>query len=196
MKNIFYIYGATLAASLVLASCNDSERRPGYVRGHPNQVAADRGKLEAEDRKKRDSGFTFETVANQYGEIKLAELAVRRSRTPEIRKLAERIIADHSASLNKLKTLAQARSFAVPVEENDGSKKMLEKISHSSANEFDEQWCAQLIGMHDESIGKFQERLNDTADRELKAYIGDILPLLKDHLKSLKGYRENLARQK
>ena len=196
MKKIFYIYSAAIAASLVLAACNDSERRAGYVRGHASQAAAAQGKPEAEEKKKRDSGFTFETVANQYGEIKLAELAVRRSRTPEIRKLAERIITDHSASLNELKTLAQTRHFAVPVEENDASKKMLEKISHSSATEFDEQWCAQLIGMHDESIGKFQERLNDTADQELKTYIGTILPLLKDHLKSLKRYRENLAHQK
>ncbi len=190
MKTIFYIHVVAIAASLFLISCNESRRgNAGFFSEDGDKAAAGSRKDEYDHKKQRDSEFVFETVANQYGEIKLAELAIQRSHTPAIKKLAEQMQTDHSATLNELKMLAQAKAISVPVEETDASKRELEKIADESGTEFDEQWCAQMIDMHEESIEKFEKRLDDTEDSDLKTYIAKTLAVLKDHRESLKRYR-------
>jgi putative membrane protein len=103
---------------------------------------------------------------------------------------------DHTASLNELKTLAQAKAISVPVQEPDASKRKMENIAEESGEEFDEEWCKEMMDMHDENIDRFEKRLDDTEDSELKAFIAKTLPVLKEHHESLRAYNQKLKGKK
>lgn len=183
-----------IAASLALLSCRHGN--DGDYAEDRNELAAESNEQKFQAETKRDADFVYDAVAAQFAEIKLAELANQRSHSNEVKQLAEKIQTDHSASLNQLKTLAQAKAISVPVEETDASERRLENIADESGDEFDQKWCGDMLDMHDESIGKFEKRLNNTEDAELKAYLEKSLPVLKQHKEALEACKENLKNHK
>ena len=186
VKNVCHLLA--IAASLSVLSCNELRRANDSNLNEVRNKAAEEsntGKFSGE--KQRDAEFVFEVIAATYGEIKLAELANQRSRTPQVKAIAHTMQSDHTISLNELKILAQARAISVPVEETDASKRKLQNIADESGEDFDKEWCEEMMDMHDISIDKFEKRLKDTDDPELKTFISKTLSVLKKHHESLKA---------
>lgn len=182
-----------IVASLLLAACNESRRgNDSNLNEDRNEAAQESNTDKFAGKKKRDADFVYEVVGSNYGEIKLAELANQRSRTPEVKDIAQKLQEEHTSSLNELKTLAQAKAISVPVEETDASKRKLEDLAEESGSEFDRAWVKEMIDMHEKSVKKFEDRLDDTEDAELRAYIDKTLPVLRKHLEDLEACRENL----
>jgi putative membrane protein len=195
MKKNYHILA--IAASLALVSCNESRRgNDSNLNEERNEAAAESNTDKFAGKKQKDADFVYEVVASSYGEIKLAELANQKSRTPEVKKIAEQLVTDHTSSLNELKTLAQAKAISVPVEEADASKRKLENIAEESGREFDEKWCKEMMDLHERDIDRFEKRMDDTEDPELKAFIRKTLAVLKDHHESLEGCEEALNNNK
>lgn len=195
MKGIYSIL--TIAASVMLLSCNESRRGTDSNVNEPrNEAAAEENKAKFEGKTQRDARFVFETVASNYGEIKLAELANQKSRSEEVKEVAQMILEDHTTALNELKTLAQAKAIEVPVEETESFHNKLENMAEESAEDFDEEWVKAMLDHHDTDIEKFEDRLEDTEDAELKAYINKMLPILKKHRERLEACREAMRNQK
>lgn len=186
-----------IAASVMLVSCNESRRgNDSNVNEPRNEAAAEENKDKFEGKKQRDARFVFEAVASNYAEIKLAELATQKSRSKEVKEIAEMILQDHTTSLNELKTLAQAKAIEIPVEEMKSFQNKLEDMADESAEDFDQEWVKEMEDHHDRSIDMFEERLQDTDDAELKGYINKTLPVLKKHHQSLEALQDKLRENK
>ena len=190
MKNYYVLI---VAALMVATSCNESRR------GNDSNLGEDRDEAAAEantdtfrGKKQKDADFVYEVVQSNYGEIKLAELADQKSRNAEVKKIAQMLLTDHTASLNDLKTVAQAKGISVPVEEADGSKRKLENIAEETDDEFERMWCKEMLDLHESSIKKFEDHLDKTEDQELKAFINKNLPALKAHREHLKACDKKL----
>lgn len=195
MRSIYQVL--TIAASLVVVSCEQAGRgNDSNLNEERDEAAAESNTDKFAGKTQKDADFVYEVVGSNYGEIKLAELANQRSRTPEVKKIAQALQTDHTASLNELKTLAQAKAISVPVQEPDASKRKMENIAEESGEAFDEQWCKEMMHMHDQNIDKFEKRLDDTEDPELKAFITKTLPVLKEHHESLRACNEKLKSKK
>ena len=184
MKKTYYILA--IAASLALVSCNESRRDDdSNLNEERNEAAAESNTDRFEGKKQRDADFVYEIVGASYGEIKLAELANQRSRTAEVKQIAQKLLTDHTASLNELKTLAQAKAISIPVEEADASKRKLENMAEEEGSDFDQEWVQEMIDLHEKDIDKFEDRLKQTDDPELKSFIIKTIPVLKTHHENL-----------
>jgi len=191
MKIIYQILA--IAASLVLISCNESRRgNDGNLNEERNEAAEESNTDKFAGKKQRDADFIYDAVASNYGEIKLAELANQRSRTENVKAIAQMLLTDHTSALNELKTLAQAKAISIPVEESDGSKRKLENMAKESGEDFDKEWVGEMLDMHETSIDLFEKRLEDTEDTELKAFINKTLPVLRQHREDLESCEENM----
>jgi putative membrane protein len=180
-----------------LVSCNESGRgNDSNLNEERNEAAAESNTDKFAGKKQKDADFVYEVVASSYGEIKLAEVANQKSRTPQVKKIAELLLTDHTSSLNELKTLAQAKAISVPVEETDASKRKLENIAEESGEAFDEKWCSEMKDRHEKDIEVFEKRMDDTEDPDLKAFIDKTLPVLKKHHESLEACEEALENKK
>lgn len=181
------------SAALALTACNESRRGNDSDVNEPrNEAAAEANRDKFSAEAQRDAEFTYEVVASNYGEIKLAELANQRSRNNEVKNLAQTLLADHTTALNELKTLAQAKAISIPVEERETAERKIDNLADKSGQEFDKEWTVEMLAMHKESIGKFEDRLESTEDAELKAYISKTLPVLKKHREQLKALEQKL----
>ena len=187
------IYAVLMVAGvlMVVSSCNESRRgNESNLNETRNEAAAEANTDKFAGKTKRDAEFIYDIVSTNYAEIKMAELANQKSLSQEVKQIGQRLITDHSASLNELKTLAQAKAIAVPVGESDAARRKLENMAEESGGDFDEEWSTEMVDLHDKNIEKFEDRLEDTEDADLKGFINKTLPILKDHHRHLKALRE------
>jgi putative membrane protein len=192
MKRIFRIL--TLASLVFMLACETRrESDSADANEDSKEVAEDANDEKFEDNKaENDADFVANTVAANYGEIKFAGLANQRSANPEVKKAAAMLVKDHTKALNELKTLAQSKNITVPVEEDNEAKRKTERFSDEAGKDFDKKWCKEMIDRHDESIRKFENRLEKTQDAELKAWINKTLPVLRTHREHCNALHEKI----
>lgn len=191
------LYVLLIAAPLVLASCNEARRdNDSNLNEDRAEAAAEANTDKFAGKKQRDANFVEDVIETNYSEVKLAELASQKSRTPRVKQLAEMIKQDHTSSLNEIKTLAQAKAISVPVEESAGAREKIEDLAEKTDKEFDKAWCKEMKDVHDEAISKFEKRLEDTEDEELKAFINKTLPVLRKHHEQLEAFDESQKEKK
>lgn len=181
------------SAALALTACNEAHRgNDSNVNEPRNEAAAESNTDKFQEQTEKDAEFTYEVVLSYYGDIKLAELANQRSRTAQVKEIAQAMVTDHTAALNDLKRIAQAKAISIPVEEDDDLERKIENLAANSAEKFDREWLEEMIDRHEDDINKFEKRLEASGDDELKAYIDETLPMLKEHKESLEALKENL----
>ncbi|MBT1698368.1 DUF4142 domain-containing protein [Fulvivirgaceae bacterium PWU4] len=193
MKRIFRIL--TLASLVLMLACDTRRESDSDTNDNEDskEVAEEANDEKFDDKSmENDADFVANTVAANYGEIKFAGLATQRSANPEVKKAAAMMVEDHTKALNELKTLAQSKSITVPVEEDDEARRKTERFSDEAGKDFDKKWCNEMIDRHDESIRKFENRMEKTEDAELKAWISKTLPVLRNHRDHLKMVHDKI----
>jgi putative membrane protein len=142
---------------------------------------------------KNDAEFVAEQVAANMAEVKLAKLASEKSTLPEIKKVAKMLEAEHTKSLEELKQLASAKSITVPVEADKESIETMQDLrDEKDIENFNEEWCKEMVDNHEKTIEVFEDKLENTEDAELKSWISQTLPSLRSHLDDLKACHEKL----
>jgi putative membrane protein len=176
-----------------MLACNETKRESDSDNEDSKEVAEEANDAKFEDNDmEKDADFVANTVAANYGEIKFAQLANQRSANPEVKQVASMLIEAHTKTLNELKNLAQAKAITVPVEEDDEAKRKTERFSDEAGKDFDKKWCKEMIDRHEESINKFEKRMEKTEDAELKAWITNTLPHLRMHLDKLNACHDKI----
>jgi len=140
----------------------------------------------------KDADFVVNTVAGNYAEIKLAQLALNKSSDSKVKEMATMLEADHTKILNELKAYADKNGIVVPMEETDDAAKDMDKLAEKDAKAFDEEWCEMLEDKHQKTIDNFEARIDKTEDAELKDWISATLPALKSHHEMLKQHEDTM----
>lgn len=142
---------------------------------------------------KNDADFVAEQVASNYAEVKMAKLAAERSSLPEIKKVAQSIETAHAKKLEELQQLASAKSITVPIDADKEAIKTVENLrDEKDAQNFNEEWCKEMVDKHENTIELFEDKLEKTEDPELKSWISQSLPGLRSHLDQLRACHEKL----
>jgi putative membrane protein len=96
-----------------------------------------------------------------YCEIKLAQLALNRSKDTQIKDMAKMLEADHAKVIADLKAYAGKNGISVPLEETTEQRDDLNKLAEEAdRDKFDEKWCEKLKDNHRQSISNFEARLD------------------------------------
>jgi putative membrane protein len=145
----------------------------------------------------KDADFVTEAVASNYAEIELAQLAVQKSNDTEIKQVAQFLENEHTKVLAELKDVAGKRVISIPSSEDDAAKRKIEDLTkEDDVKDFNKQWCKEMIDKHESSIEKFETRMKETEDEELKNWISQTLPHLREHLDRIKACHDRLAQAK
>jgi putative membrane protein len=186
MKTSGKLIAATLFAAnaFFVVACGDA----GGDAEHSDTTATTKNEAENKNdsamptkASEKDAQFVVDVVAANYGEIKLAQLAEKKSTNQEVKSLATMLENDHTAVLNDLKSLASNKGITVPTEETAAAKDKEKDLSDDKASAFDKEWCETLMDNHKNSISKFENAANDLVDADLKNFASTVLPKLRVH---------------
>lgn len=131
-----------------------------------------------------DSDQQFMTKAAHAGqmEIQASALAEKLAASDEVKKFAEKMVADHTKADDELRKLADKKEVSLTPGLNPSQQEQLKALAQTEGAEFDRKYAQEIgVAAHEEAVNLFQTATEQAEDADVKAYAGKTLPHLKEH---------------
>lgn len=125
--------------------------------------------------------FLIQAMQGDLAEIALGELAQQKGQSDEVREYGEKLVQDHSQSLEEARQLAEAEGIEIPQEPSAEAQQMHEQMMQLSGEEFDRQFVQHMVEDHEKAIGLFETQA-EGSDTDTAEYAEEALPVLEEHL--------------
>jgi predicted outer membrane protein len=126
-------------------------------------------------------------------EVEGGKLAQSKGQSSEVKAFGQQMIDDHTANLNEVKALAQARGVTLPTEPDAKHRAMAAKLEKLSGADFDKAYMKQAgVQDHKTVHAKLMADAKKAKDPDVKALVEKTEPVVAQHLKSAE--QMNLAK--
>jgi putative membrane protein len=139
-----------------------------------------------------DQDFMTRAAQINLFEIRSGELAQKKTANDDVRQLAARLTADHSANNAELKKLADKYEFKLPNEPNAKLRKQMQRLEKLTGPEFDRAYVQLMIDDHKDAIALFEKQVGHSQG-DVKQYAEKTLPVLREHLKLAEQTQKKLG---
>lgn len=128
----------------------------------------------------------FWTDAAQMGmaEVALGSLAVEKAQNEQVKQFGQRMVQDHTASNEELKSLAAAKNVELPAGPSAKQTATRDKLSGLSGAEFDREFMKAMVKSHEAAVKLYDRQAKRDTDAEAKTFAAKHLPALQAHLRS------------
>ena len=175
---------ATLLTAAAGCNSNDSVKQAQNV----NEVKADTttantgmGKIEKKGME-YDSEFMTKAASGGMLEVELGKQVATRAVTPEARKFAQQMVADHTKANAALMVLATKKNITLPTTLGDDHKKVLKDVLDKKGVKMDQEYMKEMLKDHQEDVKEFTDASINASDPEIKALAAKNVPVLQMHL--------------
>jgi putative membrane protein len=127
-----------------------------------------------------NSTFIRDAIQGDLSEIEVGKLAQQKGTTDKVKQFGQKLTSDHSANLDKAKSLAQSMGATVPNQPNSEQKAMYDKLSKLSGSQFDRQFAQAMVEDHQKDVMKFQQESQGSGP--VVDFAKETLPTLREHL--------------
>jgi putative membrane protein len=128
-----------------------------------------------------DNAFVHAVAMDGMAEVDLGHLATQKAKNPDVKRFAQRMVADHSKADAELKQLVSNMAMTVPASLNDEQKAERDRLAKLSGDEFDREYMSLMSAGHDKAVNAFQDEAENGSIPEVKQWAAKILPTLKEH---------------
>ena len=139
-----------------------------------------------------DQQFVIDAAQGGMAEVQLGQLALERSRNPEVKQFARQMIQEHTRANERLMRLATQKGITPPTTLGKYQAAM-ERLMQLSGEAFDQAYMNEAgVNAHMESAAVYQRQAGLGQDPDLKAFAATILPRVQGHLEmasEMTGYR-------
>ena len=143
------------------------------TRYSPTQTAASaNSKVSA-----KDKAFMKKAARGGMKEVEMGQMGVKQGHSPEVRRVGERMVTDHTAANHELMGLAKQKGVDLPT--------TAPHISKMKGDNFDQQSLMDLQKDHQQDIAEFETESSAADDPDVKAWATKTLPVLKEHLQMI-----------
>jgi len=169
--------------------------------------------------------FVTDAAMGGMKEVRLSEIAVKKTQNADVKAFAQRMITDHSQANAKLRQLAEQKGLTVPGENTftrddanwnnpmiTGSEQVKDayllktnlalaayqdfrELKGLSGREFDQAYVRDMVMDHENTIIEFEAASRMLTDPELKAFAQQTLPTLRMHQQMVRKLNDQLAGQ-
>jgi putative membrane protein len=129
-----------------------------------------------------DAVFARDAAAAGLAEIRMGKLAEQQGSLARIRRLGQRMVADHTKLGNRLKSIAQREGLQTPTMLDDNDSKALTNLTGKHGAAFDQAYVQTEIAAHHAALSLFRQEEALGSDLDLKRLASDAIPVLQQHL--------------
>ena len=128
-----------------------------------------------------DRQFMMKAAQGNIAEIKLGQLALKKSQSERARALAQTIIQGHTKGHNELKQTAMQHNVKLPQDTDARHKAMYNRMAKMSPAQFDKMYVAGQARDHVATIRLFQSEVRGGREPHVKALAAKQLPEIEGH---------------
>jgi putative membrane protein len=137
--------------------------------------------------------FTMQANSDSGLAIEMAKLAEQKSNTASIRRFASRISQEHQRSIDQIKSLAQARNYALAEALMPEQQSAYDDLAGLSGGDFDRQFLEAEIRNLESAVQLYQGGSNQLPDNDLRAFAVQTLPTLRDQVQTARDLLRNMG---
>jgi putative membrane protein len=140
-----------------------------------------------------DRTFVMQAAQGGYAEVATGKLAATMSPTDAVRSFGNQMVSDHTNSNMRLAAIAKSKGITVPSAPDAAHQAIASKLSQLQGAEFDRLYIAEPgLNDHKTSISLYEDEATKGADRELRAFAQETLPVLRHHLEMVQALQSNV----
>jgi putative membrane protein len=128
-----------------------------------------------------DIDFVKKATESGRKEVNSAKEALPQLQQPELKRIAEMLVNDHSGANARLAELADSKGWPVP-----SVKATPPPPSGTASGDFDATWTAAMIAGHERSVTLYRAQAQSGEDKDLRKYARETLPTIERHLADLR----------
>jgi len=132
-----------------------------------------------------DISFVHQATENGRKEVNAAREALPQLKNPELKRIAEMLASDHSAANARLSKLAETKGWPLPAPRSEASPP-----TGTASGDFDAKWTAEMIAGHERSLALYRSEAQNGADKDLRNFARDTLPVIEHHLAELRSVQK------
>jgi putative membrane protein len=140
-----------------------------------------------------DEEFIAKAVIGELAEVEMGKLAKQRASSPNVRKFAERMVADHERANQELENIAGRQGIAVPDALDDEHKGKLDDLKKESGEAFDRSYIRMQVAGHEEMQALLEDEARATGNGTLKTFAEKTLPTVKEHHRVAEGLQKKMT---
>ena len=130
-----------------------------------------------------DAAFANKAAAGGIAAVEMGKLAQQISKTAEVKKLAERIVAERGKANEELKALSAAKGNPLPVSPSRVAMIEMEKVVKLTGAKFDQEYLEDVVEDHKKDVKEFEKQSKAGKDPDLTKWAAEKLPMVKEHLR-------------
>ena len=129
-----------------------------------------------------DQAFVMAAAASDAAEVQAGNLAATKAHNPRIKAFAAKMVTDHTATTQKLTSIAQSKGVTLSPTLSDDQQKAEAKLEADKPRAFDHDYIHGQVAAHMDAVKVFQSEIDNGQDADLKAFATATLPTIKQHL--------------
>jgi len=129
-----------------------------------------------------DAQFARNAAQGGLAEVKMAQLALSKSKNSTVRAFAHHMIADHTPNNARLAAIMRSEGLTVPAMVDPNSQMMMSRLQGLSGRAFDRAYMAGQVRSHGQMQILMQSETNGGKDARLRAYAKTTLSAVNEHL--------------
>jgi putative membrane protein len=138
------------------------------------------------------ASFLVKATNGGMTEMQSGQMAQEKGMDQKTKDFGAMMVHDHSAVNDEVKILAAQRNVILPDSMSDENKKELNDLSKKTGREFDRAYINSMVKKHESTIDLFEKAADKVNDTDVKTFINNTLPKVRNHLDSAKAVRKAL----
>jgi putative membrane protein len=128
-----------------------------------------------------DKKFAMMVAQTDLAEIQLSNLALQKSNSEDVKKLAQKLVDDHTKTSDAMKQIASQKGLTLPTEPDGKHKTLATKLQGESGDQFDKDFITANSADHHKVVKAFQKEADSGKDPEIKGFASQFLPAIQEH---------------
>lgn len=163
-SNVKVLAYSLIMSGIAFASCNKTDRVA---------AKAEHDKVE---------NFIKEAAANDMFELTAGMMAAEQSKATDVDLYGQQIVHVHSRTNPVLEDLARSKHIQLSSELPSEKKKLVAKLEDKKGEEFDKEFAEVQLEAHQEAVALYEKADKEVTDKDVQAFVDQVLPVLKEHL--------------
>lgn len=130
----------------------------------------------------QDTNFAVRAAQGGMAEVKLAALAMQKSKNPMVLAFARRMSADHTKNNAQLASIVKAEGMMPPSDVGAANNAVMARLQGLSGAAFDSAYLKSQVTAHQQMLALMEQEASSGKDSQLVAFAQQTAPVVQQHL--------------
>ena len=129
----------------------------------------------------QDKTFVMKAGQGSLAEIQMSNMALKKSKNPDIKAYAQKMVDDHTKLIADMKPFADQMGVPPPSKVPPAAAQEEARLKAMTGDNFDKEYITAMVADHHKDLGEFINERDTTQNQDLKTTVAQGTQVVKQH---------------